>query len=81
MTKLGTSVLAVGILLAGMHAVADDMQKDHLSKEQMMKDCTARMVAKKDGSTKEQIQTACEAEVKKGMGMGMGHDNMDTPKP
>ncbi len=82
MTKLGTSLFAAGLLLAGMQAFADDTQEGTMNKEQMMKDCMARMTAKDDGATKEQIHSACEAEIKKGMdmrkhGMGMGKDHMD----
>jgi hypothetical protein len=81
MTKLGASLLAAGIMVAGMHAYADDMHKNHPNREQRMKDCMSRMTAKNDGSTKEQMQTACDAEMKKGMGMGkegmdMGKDAM-----
>ena len=81
MTKLSASLLATAIMLTGTHAIADDMQKDQ-NQEQMMKDCMSRMAAKGDGSTKDQMHTACMAEMKNGMGMGKGKgmDNMNKPK-
>lgn len=73
MNKLGTSLVAATIMFSGMHAVADDMPKDHMNKEQMMKECMGRMAAKNDGSTKDQMKTMCEAEMQKGKDMGKEH--------
>jgi hypothetical protein len=81
MKKAMLAVVGTTLLGLSFASGADDMQKDHMTKEQMMKECMSRMAAKKDGSTNEQIQTACAAEIKKGMGMGMGQDNMNMPKP
>ena len=86
MTKFVTSVLSAALLLAGSQAFADDMQKDHMSKDQVMKECMTRMAAKSDGSTKQQMHDACVMEMKNGMhkdGMGkdeMGKDDMNKPK-
>ncbi len=79
MNKLSASLVAAGIMLSGMHAIADDMPKEHMNKEQMMKECMSRMAAKKDGSTKDQMQAMCEAEMKKGMEMGKEHHTPPSP--
>ncbi len=81
MKKLGASSLAAGLLLVGMSAFADDMPKDQMGHDGMkndkMNECMAKMTAKKDGMTHEQMHAACMAEMKN----GMGKDNMDKSKP
>jgi pentapeptide MXKDX repeat protein len=76
MKKLGTSLFAAGIMLAGMHAFADEMAKDHMGNDKMMKECMSKMAAKKDAATHEQMHAACMAEMKN----GMGKDDMTKPK-
>jgi pentapeptide MXKDX repeat protein len=79
MKKLGASAFA-GLLLIGMSAFADDKPKDQMGHEsmkndKMMTECMAKMTAKKDGMTHEQMHAACMAEMK-----SMGKDNTDKPK-
>lgn len=70
MKHLYTSLFVAGIMLAGMSAFADDMQKDHMGDDkmmkEMMKECMSRMAAKKDGSTHDQMHAACMEEMKNG---------------
>jgi len=59
-------------------ALADDMLGQHnMKNDKMMNECMAKMAAKKDGSTHEQMHAACMAEMKN----DMGKDNVDKPKP
>ena len=78
MKKLGASALAGVLMLVGMSTHADDMPKEHdMKNDKMMNDCMAKMAAKKDGMSHDQMHAACMAEMKN----GMGKDTMDKPKP
>ena len=65
MKYLRTSVFAAALIFVGAQAFADDLTNDQTSAhKQMMKDCMTRMQAKNDGSTHEQMKSACVAQLK-----------------
>ncbi len=86
MNKLVAGMLAAGFIFASTQSFSDDTMKDHMKSSQMMKDCMARMTAKNDGSTKDQMKTACKTEMTGGMSKGnttqgesLIHGDMNTP--
>ena len=53
MIKITSALLSIGLLLAGGHALADDMaKKDSMAKDSMKKDSMAKDGMKKDPMSK-----------------------------
>ncbi len=71
MNKSIAGVFAAGFIFAGSASFADAPQQEHMTnRSQMMKDCMARMTAKNDGSSKQEMKTACKTELTGGMSGG-----------
>lgn len=65
MKPIRMSIFAAALILVGAQAFADDMTSDHMSAhKQLMKECMTRMQAKNDGSTHEQMRSACVSQLK-----------------
>jgi pentapeptide MXKDX repeat protein len=70
MNKLIAGALTAGIILSSTQVFADDWKTEQTNRDQrdqLMKDCMSRMAAKNDGSSKEKMKKACDAELNNSM--------------